>query len=236
MYFVMGLIMARDNGFLKKIPDKEMFRTLIRLAFPTAIQHTFFAGGILVVLWIIGLIGTMELAASQIITMLMLVGILPGVGMGLSATSLVSQALGKDDPDDAERWGWEITGMTVTILLLIGIPMVLFPLGMLKLFTTAPEVHAVGKVPLQMTGAILGIEAIMIVCSKALIGAGDNTRVMFTAIALQWGIYLPLAYLAGPIMGMGLTGVWMAQLIYKIIGGVVYALMWRNRKWAGIKI
>ncbi len=236
MYFVMGLITARPNGFLQRNPDRKMYRAIIKLTIPVAVQHICYAGGLLAVIFIIGLVGTMELAASQIISMLLLVGILPGIGMGLSATSLVSQALGRKDPDDAERWGWEVMGIAISILVLIGLPMMFIPERLLVFFTENSAVLAVGKLPLQMTGFILGVEAVMIVCSKALLGAGDNTRVMFTSILLQWGLYVPLAYIAGPILGMGLTGIWIAQLTYKAIGGIVYAVMWRRRKWEGIGI
>lgn len=236
VYFVMGFSRGRPNGFLRKRPDLETLRTLVSLALPTGIQHTFYAGGLMVVVWIIGLVGTMELAASQIISMLLLAGILPGIGLGMGATSLVSQALGRRDPDDAERWGWEVTGIAISTMLIIGMPMILIPERLLGLFSKAPEVIAAGRVPLELTGFILGVEAVMIVCSKALLGAGDNRRVMFTSILLQWGLYIPMAYIAGPVFGLGLTAIWIAQLIYKTIGGITFAVMWKRRKWDEIEI
>lgn len=236
IYFIMGYKWAKPNGFLQYKPDMESIRTLIRLALPTGTQQTFYAGGLVMLCWIIGLVSTTALAAYNIIVMLLLVGILPGIGLGVSSTSLVSQALGREDPDDAERWGWQITGVAVVLLLLIGLPMVVIPTQLLSLFSDDMDVIAVGKVPLQLTCLILGVEAIIIVCINSLLGAGDSARVMRISILMMWGLYIPLAYIAGPVLGAGLTGIWIIQLIYKIIASIVFAFMWKRRKWEGIKI
>ncbi len=34
---------------------------------------------------------------------------------------------------------------------------------------------------------------------------------------MQWGLFLPVAYLLGPVYAVGLTSIWIAQIVYRII-------------------
>ncbi|MEM1008037.1 MAG: MATE family efflux transporter, partial [Myxococcota bacterium] len=83
-YFIQGLQRARNMGFLKGLPDRKTLVSTLRLGIPTATQQFFFAGGMTLLFWIIGQIGTPELAASNVLVTLFLVGILPAMGFGLA--------------------------------------------------------------------------------------------------------------------------------------------------------
>ena len=70
----------------------------------------------------------------------------------------------------------------------------------------------------------------------SLFGAGYNRRVMVVATSLQWGFFLPLAYLVGPVLGWGLSAVWIAQVIYRGLQALAFAVIWRRRRWVGVKV
>ncbi|MEZ4375297.1 MAG: MATE family efflux transporter [Polyangiaceae bacterium] len=52
----------------------------------------FFAGGMTAFFTIVGRVGTQKLAVSQVLVNLLLLAVLPGMGFGLAAGSLVGQA------------------------------------------------------------------------------------------------------------------------------------------------
>ena len=54
------------------------------------------------------------------VTGVTLVAILPGMGMGLAAATLVGQALGRGDVDDAHRWGWDVTRTATVLMTVLG--------------------------------------------------------------------------------------------------------------------
>ena len=105
IYFALGFKYARRNGFLRGLPRRHEVATLVRLSLPTGVQQLFFSAGFVVTYWIIGLVGTAELAAASVLINVMLVAILPGLGLGLAAATLVGQALGRGEADDASRCG-----------------------------------------------------------------------------------------------------------------------------------
>ena len=89
---------------------------------------------------------------------------------------------------------------------------------------------------MRLVGLTMAFEAVGLVLMHALLGAGDARRVMVVAITTQWVIFLPLAYLIGPILGLGLIGIWVAQSGYRALQAVVFFQYWRARKWAAIEV
>jgi Na+-driven multidrug efflux pump len=49
--------------------------------------------------------------------------------------------------------------------------------------------------------------------------------------SMMWGIGVACAYLFGGILGLGLTGVWMAMVLDEILRGVVNYRRWRRGRW-----
>ena len=236
MYAALGLKLARPNGFLRRRPSATVLRTLIRLACPSALQQMSYAGGVTVLFWIIGLVGTVQLAAANIIVTLYLLGVMPGLGFGIAAASLVGQSIGAGDPNDASRRGWEVVGVAVVALGLIGLPMILAPHIMLRLFTPDTDVIAAGKGAIILAGIGLPIQAVGLVLTQTLMGAGDNMRVMLISIGCQWGVLLPGAYLMGPVLGLGLTGIWCVQLLYRVLYSATMTIRWRQGAWRTIEV
>ena len=67
-------------------------------------------------------------------------------------------------------------------------------------------------------------------------GAGASRTVMAVNLGSQWLLFLPCAYLAGPVLGGGLLLVWLLQSLYRCINSMIFAVMWRRRHWAEIRI
>ena len=64
-----------------------------------------------------------------------------------------------------------------------------------------------------------------------LAGAGDVQRVLLAAILPQWLLFLPLAYLAGPVLGHGLLVIWFLLGGYRILQVFIFSSMWLGGRW-----
>jgi len=235
-YFYLGFRHARPNGFLKARPSKEEFSTLVRLSLPSGIQQLFFASGFTALYWIIGKVGTVELAAANVLINITLIAILPGIGLGLATATLVGQALGRQSPEEAASWGWDGVKVGLAGLALLGLPMWLYPGLMLGGFQLEPETMNVARLPLRLVGFTIALEATSLVLSNALLGAGDAKRVMMVSVVAQWLVFLPLAYVVGPYFGWGLLAIWILQTIYRGLQGLVFCYIWQRRAWTAIKV
>ena len=119
---------------MTRLPRRETMLTMLKLAVPSSIQLFFFAAGFTAMFWIVGLVGTKEVAAANVLINLVLVAILPGLALGLAAASLVGQALGAGDAHAAHRWGWDVAKVAAVIMGSLGVPALLFPELILGVF------------------------------------------------------------------------------------------------------
>lgn len=235
-YFSLAGRHARDAGFLSRRPDSELLRAMLKLSLPSCIQTFFFAAGFTALYWIIGKVGTTETGVANALINVTMVAILPGLGLGLAAASLVGQALGKGDPDDAMRWGWDVVRFGVVVMGGLGLPMLLIPDPILGIFLHEPEALELARLPLRLVGATIALDAVGMILLNSLTGAGDTRRVMYTSVGLQWLVFLPAAYVIGPVLGYGLLGIWIAQIAHRFLSAFAMAMLWRGGKWTKIKI
>jgi Na+-driven multidrug efflux pump len=67
-------------------------------------------------------------------------------------------------------------------------------------------------------------------------GAGDVKRVMLFATSYQWLVFLPLVYVLGPVMGLGLVVVFAVQAAYRGAQALTFAIMWKRGRWQSIAL
>lgn len=236
IYVVLAFKHVGKDGFLQRLANREEIGALIRVSIPAGIQQLFFAAGLLAMFWIIGLIGTPELAAANVLVTVLLFAILPGLGLGLACTTLVGQALGRKDPEDAYQWTWDVAKVSIALLTILGLPMWLIPDLVSSIFIHEESTRELARWPMRVMGLTMPVEAIVFACMHGLLGAGDARRVMFTSIGTQWLLFLPVAFLIGPVLGFGLLGVWLWQGVSRMVQAWLYVSMWRGRKWQKIKL
>jgi len=235
-YFYLGAKTARGEGFLRGLPDRQSLATIARLSIPASLQQLFFAGGMTAFMALVGSVGTQELAASKVMLDLLLVAILPSLGFGLAAASLVGQALGRGEVDDARRWAWEVVRLAMVVSGAIGLPALFFPELLLGLFLHDPATLALAVTPMRIVGGTLALDAVGLVLMNAMLGAGDNRRVLVLSLGLQWGLFLPLVWFIGPHLGLGLTAIWIAQVGYRGLQSVAFGRAWASGAWAHAQV
>jgi len=236
LYAVQAWHLARDRGFLNRLPRRETLVNILKISIPASIQQFFFAAGFTVLFVIIGKIGSAELAAANILINVSQTAFLPGLGLGIACATLVGQALGRGDPDDAKAWGWDVVKIGVLVMGVLGLPMVLFPDPIIAIFSTDPEVIALAHAPLMLVGITIWFEAVSMILLNGLQGAGAAKMVAKVSIGLQWIVFLPLAYVVGPVMGWGLMGVWAWFITYRFLTTLIFAGVWQFGNWQHIKV
>jgi MATE family multidrug resistance protein len=236
-YFLQGLHYARDAGFLRGLPDRKTFASMMRLSIPSGLQSLFFAAGLSALFMIVDRIGTLEVAAMNVLITVTMVAFLPGLGLGLASATLVGQALGRGETDDAEAWAWDVIKVGITFMMILGLPMAIFPeLILSAFFHDEPEALALAVLPLRLAGLTVWVEAILMVLLNSIMGAGATKIGLMVNVGMQWGLFIPVAYVIGPVMGWGLIGVWSARIVYRALQAAVLMVIWRRRVWANIEV
>ena len=236
LYFFFAYRHARDKGFLNRVPSRSTLWQQFRLSLPASLQQVFFSAGLVTLMWIVSQIGTAEVAAVNVLMTFHITAALPAFGLALAATTLVGNALGKGDPEDAILWGWNAAAISLIYGVLLSLLLIPFADPLLGLFLTNPETRQLAYWPMILWALVIGVDTTGMVVMNALIGAGDTRRSMWISVIAQWVFFLPLAYIAGPVMGYGLMGIWIVNSIYRTGQSIVSVRVWAGRRWMGIKL
>ncbi|HKM16178.1 MAG TPA: MATE family efflux transporter [Marinospirillum sp.] len=227
---------ACPSGFLLKLPNLNLIWKMLRLVAPNSLQQFLFAVSYAVLFWFLGQISTASVAVGHVLVHLSLLLILPSVGLGMTAMTLVGNSLGENNPEEAYRWGWDSVHLAMIILMVLSLPLLFFPEKILGLFLHQSYLVALGKTPLMLTGVMITLDAAAIVFNQALQGAGAQRLTMQVSLLMQWLIFLPVAWLFGIYFQWGLLGIWSVQLAYRIINSLVFIKIWQQRGWQKLDI
>lgn len=231
---------ARPAGFLRRLPSRRQLGDLLRIGLPSCVQNLLFAGGFSVLLWIIGQIGTAELAVTNVLINITLAAVLPGIAFGLAAASLTGSALGRGDADDAHAWAWDVFRATWWVFALLALPMLFATDAVLGVFfnepATAGQLTDLARLPLRLIGAGVTLDGLGFILMNALLGVGASLPVALVAVSLQWGVFLPAAYTAAVVFGSGLPAIWLLMTGYRACQTGIFAWLWTRRRWAKTRV
>ncbi len=236
LYFFFAIRHAHDKGFLHRIPSRNTLWQQFKLSLPSSLLQLFFSAGLVTLIWIVSQIGTAEIAAVNVLMTFHITAILPAFGLALAATTLVGNALGRDDTEDAALWGWNAAVIALVYGLAISLLLIPFADPLLGVFLTNPETRQLAYWPMILWALAIGLDTTGMVLMNALIGAGDTHRSMWISVIAQWAFFLPVAFIVGPVLGFGLLGIWIVNGIYRSGQAIVCVQQWAGGHWAGIKL
>lgn len=239
-YLLLAWREARPAGFLRRLPTVAQLGDLLRIGLPSCAQNLLFAGGFSVLLWIIGQIGTAELAVTNVLINITLAAVLPGMAFGLAAAALTGSALGRGDAGDAYAWAWDVFRATWWVFAALALPMLFATEAVLGVFFNDPATSAtlveIGRVPLRLIGLGVTLDGLGFILMNALLGVGASGVVAIVAVGLQWGLFLPASYVAAVLLGSGLPAIWLLMTSYRALQTGLFAWLWRRKRWTKIRV
>ena len=216
--------------------NRETLKKEVEIAAPQGFQEVGVTIVYVLFFKIIGMIGTVEVAATEVVFTLAMASFLPAIGFGVACATLVGKALGEEDPERAAVSMLESVRWSVIFMGTMGILFLLFPRPILLIFTNDGEVIEMGLVALRILGVVQFFDAVGMTLWFALSGAGNTLFPAIIDLSLSWGIFLPGSYLLGIVFGYGLIGPWLAFAIYLFLYAI--CITWKILKgdWKEIEI
>lgn len=237
IYFVITFRLYKQDGFLAIKPEKALLNRIFRYGLPGSIIGASLSLGYIVFYWMVGHVGTSELAATNIIIRIgLFAGIFPQA-LGIASTTLISNTLGKGDPAGASRWGWDTAKVAIIWhIIFVGLPLFVFAEEILSLFLTDSETLRIAIKPLQLF-AISGTYATLVfIFANTLTSLGDGKRVLIVTFTTQWLIGLPIIWLIGPYLNYGILEIWYVRIAYGVIATALIVSFWNDGRWKEIKL
>jgi len=217
-------------------PDPKALRRLVRISIPIGMQWFLDQGSFVVFSAVIGRISTMGLAASEAALRLMSLSFMPMVGISIASTTLVGQYIGSKEIPCSVRSGWSAMKLGLIYATVVAVGFALFPERLISAINSNPEVIRIGKPILRMAALFQIFDAIAIISSGCLRGAGDTRWTMVVSMACAWLVFVPLAYIGGVVLKGGAVGAWAGATVYIIVIGITFFLRFRSGAWQKIRI
>jgi putative MATE family efflux protein len=209
LYLFNSDIISKYEVFKMKL-SKVLFKRQLTIGYPIAIQETLVMFSFTFFYKILGLIGVLELAATQVIFRIMHASFMPALGVGQACSTLVGKFLGEGNPDQAEQSIYESLRGSFYMMGSVGICFILFSHPIITLFTNDVDVIRIAVPGLKFVGLLQFVDAICFTLWFALTGAGDTKVPAIVDILLHWVLFVPACYILGITFGLGFWGPWLA--------------------------
>ena len=216
--------------------DGVMMNRQLRLAAPQGLQEVFIAAGWSMFYKIVGMIGLIELATTELLFTIMHASFMPALGVGQACSTLVSKYMGENKINKSEASIKESIRLAEYIMGVMGLSFILFPKYYLFIFTDDPEILRMVIFGLRMIGAVQFLDAIGFVLWFALSGAGNTLFPAVVESCLTWGVIVLGSYMFGVVLGLGFKALWLLFPVY--MGLFAGIMIWKIRKgdWKNIQI
>lgn len=223
--------------------DRDLFGRLIRYGLPAGVQFFLEVFAITFFIQMLGRLGDLELAASNIVLSIQSIAFLPMVGFHIGATTLVGQAIGKGRPEEGVYSTISALHITAAYMVLVAGVFIFLPQPLLNLFkadyhTTAQfrEILDLGIVLMRFVALFSCFDAFSLIFSGALKGAGDTRYIMWTIAVLSVGGMVVPVYLAVEVAHAGLYTAWFLATLYICLLGIAFLLRYRQGKWKKMSV
>lgn len=224
-------------------PDGPFMRRLMRYGLPSGVNFFMELFAVTWFVFVVGTLGEVPLAATNIAFSINSVAFLPTVGLNIAVGTMVGQAMGRGAPDDARR----ATGSTLHVAMFwmsaLAIVFVLTPGPLVDLFrpdNLTPEAYG----PIRETTCRLLayvafyclFDSLTIIYCGALKGAGDTAFVMWNmTIGCLFVLILP-AYVLRALGWWSLESLWSVFSVYVTVLALVSYTRFRMGRWRSLRL
>lgn len=192
--------------------------------------------GIFIYTKLVLLYGTVAYAAHQVGLSIESFSFLPGYGLAIAAATMVGQSIGAGKYTRAKLENWEANRLAIAIMTCMGIIFFFFPYALLRAFTTDEAVIELGTMFLKIVALLQIPLALTMVLAGSLRGAGDTRFIMWATTAGMWGVRVPLAFVFGIWLELGVYYVWTTMIADWMVRMGVLLWRYQSERWRQIQV
>ena len=215
-------------------PDWEAFAQVFRLGWPIGITNLAEVGLFAASSFLVGWVGTLELAAHGIAIQIASITFMVHVGLSQTATVRAGRAYGRRDEASLRRGALVIMEMSMAMVVLTMAAFLLFPDFLIGLFLSPDDpdrvaILAIGAVLLGLAALFQLMDAAQVMSLGLLRGVQDTRVPMVMATVSYWVVGAPASYILAFPLGLGAPGVWLGLVVGLAAAGMLLSLRFWTR-------
>jgi putative MATE family efflux protein len=235
-YAAFWILVRRRTGVRTRLRDYVTFpvrevRRILHIGLPAAGENLCWWLAFMVSTVFIARMGPTSLAVQSYVMQVSMWVILFGISVGFATEILVGHRVGAGQFDEAyhELLRSLKTGFVLVCCAIV--PIAAAAPFIMGRFSHDAAIIAGGAVLLRM-GLILEPGRVFnVVVISSLRATGDTRFPLYMGLASMWGIWVPLAWLLGLKLGLGLPGIWIAMMTDEWFRATMMYRRWKRRRW-----
>jgi multidrug resistance protein, MATE family len=223
--------------------DRRLFVMLLRFGLPSGMQFFLDIASFTLFVLLIGRLGEVNLAATNIVLSIEMLSFLPMVGMSIATSTLVGEYIGRGNHRVAEKSVRSALVLALGYSSVLAVLYFVVPGVFIELFRSANEtgtdfqgIVSRGSVLLRLVAVYTVFDTMFIIYSGALKGAGDTRFAMWAQVAIAWIFFVPPVYLIIQYFHLGLVAAWVWAVVYVVTLGLVFLYRFRSGHWKTIRM
>jgi len=212
-------------------PRKAWTKKIFKLGFPSSIEHSSRAFGMVLMTFVVSIFGTLAVAAYGIGTRVLMFVIIPAVGLSISISSLVGNNLGARQYKRAEKIVKTGIKLGFFALILVGVLLFIFARQVTQFFVpNEPELIMMSALFIRIMALSFGFIGIQMTIIGTLKAAGKTTTSMFLAMFHTIALFI-LSYFLAVVFGLKELGIWSAYPIANFVALILAFYFYRKKDW-----
>ena len=185
---------------------------------------------------ILASIGSEAVAGATIAIRIMMFTLMPAWGMSNAAATLVGQNLGANEPGRAEASVWRIGWYNMAFTVAVSVLFFLFPRELIAIFSSDPQVIAVGGEWLRILSYSYFVYGWWMVAVQAFNGAGDTVTPTKINFVFFWLIQIPLSWWLAIRLDWQQSGVFWGVFVSETSVGLFTLWLFSRGKWKTVQV
>ncbi len=222
--------------------DGDLFRRIMIYGFPNGVQFFIEISGFTIFILLVGRMGTIYLAATNIAFNINSLAFLPMIGFGRAVSILVGQKIGGNRPGIAERSVYNGFILTFSYMAVLSVLYVFLPNIFLAPFAAQADeqsfvqIREITIVLLRFVAFYSLFDALNIIFASAIKGAGDTRFVMVVIIIISLFLLIIPSYIALVIFEAHIYVGWAIATLYVCVLGLVFLARFLGGKWKTMRV
>ena len=240
---------VHDLGLQRRAlrPTRRMFARILKIGVPSFLEGISMWGVNIFVLGFIGVIiatnhqtgtGPIEglVGAHAVAIQWEAFSFMPGFALGTAAGTIAGQYLGAGNVRMARTAIITCTGIAMVFMGLVGLCFIFFGTQLTRVISDQPVLLEEVPKLLLICGSIQVFFALNMVVRQGLRGVGDTRWTLLITTVSSYGVRLPLAYLFGVTLEMGLPGIWLGLCGEIVVRGMLFTARFLHGGWSRLKV
>lgn len=221
--------------------DWTLMKRLLRYGSPSGLQMLIEVGAFTLFLLVVGRLGELPLAATNLAFNINTLAWLPMLGLGMAVSAMVGQRLGADDPDLAARATWTASVIAIMYMAFVATLYAFFPDVFLFGHASGMSVErfqavrSVTVVLLRFVAVYCLFDALNLVFSSALKGAGDTRFILATAAVLA-PVPVAASWVGVSYFNAGIMWCWCVVTVWVCLLGALYFRRFLQGGWRSMRV